>query len=147
MSAIRLTQEQKESLRRGIYLSGLLNSSWFVAGFTEKAKNSSSPVLCSFTSTKINQEGYVRDQCIDVAKKEFDDPAICEIYLSLESKENCFFETAKKISDEKICEKVSDMEAKNIARDIATQIEQELKYPGEIKVNVIRESRVIEYAR
>ncbi|MCI0542802.1 ribonuclease Y [bacterium] len=44
-------------------------------------------------------------------------------------------------------EKVSDMEAKNIARDIAAQIEKELKYPGEIKVNVIRESRVIEYAR
>lgn len=44
-------------------------------------------------------------------------------------------------------EKVTDLEAKNIARDIARQIEQELKYPGEIKVNVIRESRTIEYAR
>lgn len=44
-------------------------------------------------------------------------------------------------------EKVSDLEAKNIARDMALKIEQELKYPGEIKVNVIRESRSIEYAR
>ncbi len=44
-------------------------------------------------------------------------------------------------------EKVTDLEAKKLARDIAHQIEQELKYPGEIKVNVIRESRVIEYAR
>ncbi|MDP3726018.1 MAG: ribonuclease Y [bacterium] len=44
-------------------------------------------------------------------------------------------------------EKVSDLEAKNIARNIAKQIEQELKYPGEIKVSVIRENRVIEYAR
>ena len=44
-------------------------------------------------------------------------------------------------------EDVSDIEAQNIARAIATRIEQEMKYPGEIKVNVIRESRTIEYAR
>ena len=44
-------------------------------------------------------------------------------------------------------EEISDLEAKKLARDIALKIEKELKYPGEIKVNVIRESRVIEYAR
>jgi ribonuclease Y len=43
--------------------------------------------------------------------------------------------------------KISDLDAKKLARDIALRIEQELKYPGEIKVNVIRESRTIEYAR
>lgn len=42
---------------------------------------------------------------------------------------------------------VTDFEAKQMARDIANRIEQELKYPGEIKVNVIRESRSIEFAR
>lgn len=44
-------------------------------------------------------------------------------------------------------EKITDLEAHNLARDIAKKIENELKYPGEIKVNVIRETRVIEYAR
>ncbi len=44
-------------------------------------------------------------------------------------------------------EKISDAEAKLTARDIAIKIEQELKYPGEIKVTVIRETRIIEYAR
>jgi len=44
-------------------------------------------------------------------------------------------------------EKISDAEAKLLARDIAMKIEQELKYPGEIKVTLIRETRVIEYAR
>ena len=44
-------------------------------------------------------------------------------------------------------EKVSDLEAKKLARDIALKIEQELKYPGEVKINVIRETRVTEYAR
>lgn len=44
-------------------------------------------------------------------------------------------------------EKISDMEARKMARDMALRIEKELKYPGEIKITVIRESRVIEYAR
>ena len=44
-------------------------------------------------------------------------------------------------------QEVSELEAKQLARNIALRIEQELKYPGEIKINVIRESRVIEYAR
>jgi len=42
---------------------------------------------------------------------------------------------------------ITDIEAKQMARDIALRIENELKYPGEIKVNVIRESRSIEFAR
>ncbi len=42
---------------------------------------------------------------------------------------------------------VSDLEAKKLAREIATRIEKELKYPGEIKVTVVREARVVEYAR
>jgi len=44
-------------------------------------------------------------------------------------------------------EKISDAESKLMARDIALKIEQELKYPGEIKVTMIRETRIIEYAR
>lgn len=44
-------------------------------------------------------------------------------------------------------QEISDYEAKNLARKIADQIEKDLKYPGEIKVHLIRESRVIEYAR
>ncbi|MBP9771553.1 MAG: ribonuclease Y [Candidatus Pacebacteria bacterium] len=44
-------------------------------------------------------------------------------------------------------EEITDLAAKQLARDIAAKVEAELKYPGEIKVNVIREQRVIEYAR
>jgi ribonuclease Y len=42
---------------------------------------------------------------------------------------------------------VDDWGAKKMAKDIAKRIEEELRYPGEIKVNVIRETRVIEYAK
>ena len=44
-------------------------------------------------------------------------------------------------------EEVGDLEAKKIAREIAKKIEQDLKYPGEIKIVVIRENRIIEFAR
>jgi ribonucrease Y len=44
-------------------------------------------------------------------------------------------------------DEVSDLEAKKIAREIAKKIEQDLKYPGEIKIVVIRENRIIEFAR
>ncbi len=44
-------------------------------------------------------------------------------------------------------EKISDAEMTLMARDIAKKVENEMDYPGQIKVNVIRESRAIEYAK
>lgn len=43
--------------------------------------------------------------------------------------------------------KVSDLAMHRLARDIAERVQSELKYPGEIKVNIIRENRVVEFAR
>ncbi len=44
-------------------------------------------------------------------------------------------------------EKISDDEMTIMARDIAKRIESEMEYPGQIKVNVVRETRVIDYAK
>lgn len=44
-------------------------------------------------------------------------------------------------------EEIDDLAAKMLAKEIANQIQEELKYPGEIKVNVIRETRIIEHAK
>jgi len=44
-------------------------------------------------------------------------------------------------------DRVDDLGAQKIAKEIAGKIEEELKYPGEIKVTVMRETRVVEYAR
>lgn len=44
-------------------------------------------------------------------------------------------------------ETMDDLASRKLARQIADRIQEELKYPGEIKVNVIRETRVVEYAR
>lgn len=46
-----------------------------------------------------------------------------------------------------IPEKVDDLSAIKLARDIATKIESTMQYPGTIKVNVIRETRAIEFAK
>ncbi|MDD5693196.1 MAG: ribonuclease Y [Patescibacteria group bacterium] len=44
-------------------------------------------------------------------------------------------------------EQIDDLKAVKLSRDIAKKIEDDLKYPGQIKVNVIRETRAIEYAK
>ncbi|HEX9664506.1 MAG TPA: ribonuclease Y, partial [Patescibacteria group bacterium] len=44
-------------------------------------------------------------------------------------------------------DQIDDLAAVKLARSIANDIENKLKYPGEIKVNVIREKRIVEYAR
>ena len=46
-----------------------------------------------------------------------------------------------------IPEKVGDLEMYTLAKDVAKKLETEMSYPGEIKVNVIRETRAVEYAR
>ncbi len=44
-------------------------------------------------------------------------------------------------------EEIDDLTANKLARQIAKRIEEELKYPGEIKITVIREKRIVEYAK
>ena len=44
-------------------------------------------------------------------------------------------------------ERVSDQNSRQLAKDIAKEIESQLKYPGRIRVTIIRETRVVEYAR
>jgi len=44
-------------------------------------------------------------------------------------------------------EKIPDQDVKSLGRDIAKKIENDLKYPGRIRVTLIRETRIIEYAR
>jgi ribonuclease Y len=44
-------------------------------------------------------------------------------------------------------EKINDEKMVLVAREIAKRIEDEMDYPGQIKVNLIRESRAVEYAK
>ena len=44
-------------------------------------------------------------------------------------------------------EKIPDSDVKDLARNIAKQIETDLRYPGRIRLTMIRETRIVEYAR
>lgn len=61
---------------------------------------------------------------------------------------NCFaIQAGREIRVMVASEDVSDTQAYVLAKDIARKIEDEMTYPGQIKVNVIRETRAIEYAK
>ena len=44
-------------------------------------------------------------------------------------------------------DEVSDDNMKIIAREMASKIQSDVKYPGQIKINIIRESRAVDYAK
>jgi ribonuclease Y len=44
-------------------------------------------------------------------------------------------------------EELNDEQSRELARDVAKKIENDLRYPGRIKVTIIRETRIVEYAR
>lgn len=67
---------------------------------------------------------------------------------SFEGVEHCYaIQAGREIRVFVLPEKVDDYGAIKLAKDIANRIEEDLNYPGEIKVNVIRETRAVEVAR
>jgi ribonuclease Y len=71
-----------------------------------------------------------------------------EIANSMEGVEKSFaVQAGREIRVMVVPEKISDDEMPLKARDIARQIEEELNYPGQIKVSMIRESRYVDYAK
>ncbi len=82
-------------------------------------------------------EQYVaRLEDLEKAAKDF--PGVDKVYAIQAGREVRVFVNPNNLDD---------YQAFNLAKDIARKIEGELQYPGEIKVNVIRETRAIEYAR
>lgn len=71
-----------------------------------------------------------------------------KLVLSFEKVEKCYaIQAGREVRVFVNPEKVDDLEAFNLAKKIAEKIEEELNYPGEIKVNVLRETRAVEFAR
>jgi len=82
-------------------------------------------------------ENYVK-RLADLEKLAMEFPGVKSAYAIAAGRELRIFV---------VPEKVDDFRALELAREIANRIQAELKYPGEIKVNVIREMRAVEYAR
>ncbi len=71
-----------------------------------------------------------------------------KITMSFEGVEKCYaIQAGREIRIFVRPEEIDDLKSIKLARNVADKIENELKYPGEIKVNVIRETRITEYAR
>jgi ribonuclease Y len=71
-----------------------------------------------------------------------------EIATSFKGVGKCFaIQAGREIRVVVESEQVNDQQAYVMARDIAKRIEEEMEYPGQIKVTVIRETRAVEYAR
>ncbi len=71
-----------------------------------------------------------------------------EIATSFKGVEKCFaVQAGREIRVVVESEQINDQAAYVMARDIAKRIENEMEYPGQIKVTVIRETRAVEYAR
>ncbi len=87
-----------------------------------------------------------RREMLETYVKRLDD--LERIGTSFSGVSNCFaIQAGREIRVLVSSEEVSDDQSYVIARDIARKIEDEMTYPGQIKVNVIRETRAVEYAK
>ena len=70
------------------------------------------------------------------------------ICASYDGVEKCYaLQAGREVRVMVVPEKVNDEKMVLIARQIAKQIENEMNYPGQVKINLIRESRVVDYAK
>ena len=75
-------------------------------------------------------------------------PILEEIAVSFEGVDKAYaIQAGREIRVMVKPDEVNDAGMKVIARDMAKKIKEEVKYPGQIKVNLIRESRAVDYAK
>ncbi len=87
-----------------------------------------------------------RGESLDNYVKRLDD--LQQIALSFPGVERCFaIQAGREIRILVRPEDVDDIASSRLARDVVRKIEEQLQYPGQIKVTVIRETRAIDYAR
>jgi ribonucrease Y len=87
-----------------------------------------------------------RGESLDNYVKRLDD--LQEIALSFPGVERCFaIQAGREIRILVRPEDIDDVASSRLARDVVKKIEEQLQYPGQIKVTVIRETRAVDYAR
>ncbi len=87
-----------------------------------------------------------RGETLDNYVKRLDD--LQQIALSFPGVERCFaIQAGREIRILVRPEDIDDLASSRLARDVVKKIEEQLQYPGQIKVTVIRETRAIDYAR
>ena len=122
----------------------------FVGRITPVVGESMLPTLHEGDVMLIRDIGYTDPQPGDIVvlTKEFDaarGPIVKRIIAVEGQTVDIDYQTGTVYVDGE--DKVSEDQMVLLARDIAKKIEEELEYPGQIKVNMIRETKVIEYAK
>ena len=70
-----------------------------------------------------------------------------EEYLSAMKKRCSRRKYTNRPIDSKYVQQLDDALLPKLARDVAKMIEEQMEYPGQIKVNILRETRTVDYAR
>ena len=87
-----------------------------------------------------------RGEALDSYIKRLDD--LQQIALSFPGVERCYaIQAGREVRILVSPEEVDDVSSSRLARDVVKKIEEQLQYPGQIKVTVIRETRAVDYAR
>ena len=89
--------------------------------------------------------GHIHDEMILECPKDTKLEEICQSYEGVEK--SYAVQAGREIRIMVQPEVINDEKMVLVARQIAQQIEDEMEYPGQIKVNIIRESRAVEYAK
>ncbi|MCX7805354.1 MAG: ribonuclease Y [Planctomycetota bacterium] len=104
------------------------------------------PIICQIADSLSASRPGARRESLEKYIKRME--RLEEIASSNEGIEKAFaIQAGREVRVMARADKLSDKDCARIARDIAKKIEEELEYPGEVKVTLIRESRFIEYAR
>jgi ribonuclease Y len=112
---------------------------------SDKSKNIYA-VLCSATDTLSASRPGARSETTEIYLKRLE--KLEEIANNYRGVEKSFaMQAGREIRVFVEPKHIDDNEAMQLARNIAKEIEEELEYPGQIKVTVIRETRCVEYAR
>lgn len=110
-----------------------------------EANNAYTPLVASADAISASRPGARRETLERYIKRL---EKLEEIAASFEGVESCYaIQAGREVRVIVDAEKIKDDSALKTARDIANKIEEEMTYPGEIKVTLLREIRCIEYAR
>ena len=118
---------------------------WVIIGETNKNKSEPSFDKEKLESALQNLEDEKRELGLSYLKRLEDLERIASSFEGVEK--SYAVQAGRELRVFVVPTRIDDLGAIKLARDIAKKIEGEMKYPGEIKVNVIRETRAIEYAR
>jgi ribonuclease Y len=109
------------------------------------ADNQYTPLIAAADAVSASRPGARRETLERYIKRL---EKLEEIASGFEGVENCYaIQAGREIRVIADADSIDDNVAMKVARDIAKKIEEEMTYPGEIKVTLLREVRCIEYAR